>query len=112
MSAKFKNSKVVYSTNSDFNKWDDDEDVFETLIPSKQMLYVSIDKKQRKGKKVTLVEGFIGAESDLKELGKLIKSKCGVGGTVKGGEIMIQGDFKTKVNTILIDLGYKTKLKG
>ncbi len=112
MSAKFKNSKVIYSTNPDYNQWDDEEQVVETPMPSSQKIYVSIDKKQRKGKKVTLVEGFVGTESDLKELGKLLKSKCGVGGTVKNGEIMIQGDFKSKINDILIELGYKTKLKG
>ncbi len=112
MSAKFKNTKVIYSTNPDYNQWEDEEEVMETLSKDKQKLYVSIDKKQRKGKKVTLVAGFIGDENDLKELGKILKSKCGVGGTVKDGEILIQGDFKEKVNDILLDLGYKSKMIG
>ena len=112
MSAKFKNTKVIYSTNPDYNQWEDEEEVMETLSKDKQKLYVSIDKKQRKGKKVTLVVGFIGVDNDLKELGKILKSKCGVGGTVKDGEILIQGDFKEKVNNILLDLGYKSKMIG
>ena len=112
MSAKFKNTKVIYSTNPDYNQWEDEEEVMETLSKDKQKLYVSIDKKQRKGKKVTLVTGFIGVDNDLKELGKILKSKCGVGGTVKDGEILIQGDFKEKVNNILLDLGYKSKMIG
>lgn len=112
MSAKFKNTKVIYSTNPDYNQWEDEEEVMETLSKDKQKLYVSIDKKQRKGKKVTLVTGFIGVDGDLKELGKILKSKCGVGGTVKDGEILIQGDFKEKVNDILLDLGYKSKMIG
>ena len=76
------------------------------------MLYVSIDRKQRAGKEVTLVEGFVGTEEDLKDLGKLLKSKCGVGGTVKDGVIMIQGNFKEKLADILVKENYKVKKKG
>ena len=112
MSAKFKNSRMVYSTNPDFNDWDDEEKSVETPEPKDQKLYISTDKKQRKGKKVTLVEGFVGSEDDLKELGKVLKSKCGVGGSVKDGEILIQGDFKSKVYDMLVNMGYKCKLKG
>lgn len=112
MSAKFKNSKVIYSTNPDYNDWDEDFENMEALLPKDQKLYVCIDKKQRKGKKVTLVEGFIGNTNDLKELGSLLKSKCGVGGSVKDGEILIQGDFKQKVFDLLLELGYKCKMKG
>ncbi|MBT3173943.1 MAG: translation initiation factor [Lentimicrobiaceae bacterium] len=112
MAAKFKNSKMVYSTNPDYNDWEEEKDNVETPNPSKQKLYVFLDKKQRKGKQVTIVEGFVGMDDDLKDLGKKLKSKCGVGGTVKNGEIMLQGDFKTKVFNILVDLGYNCKVKG
>ncbi len=112
MSAKFKNSKMVYSTNPDYNGWDEEYEEVETLSPGKQNLYVSLDKKQRKGKKVTLVEGFVGKDEDLKDLGKKLKSKCGVGGSVKDGLIMIQGDFKTKIFDLLRDMEYKCKMKG
>jgi translation initiation factor 1 len=76
-------------------------------------LYVSIDRKQRAGKEVTLVEGFVGSDEDLKELGKLLKSKCGVGGSAKDGEILVQGTLKQKVFDLLIAAGYsQTKQKG
>lgn len=110
--AKKKKINVVYSTNPDFN-FDYDEDEFEeTLAPGEQNLYVSIDRKQRKGKEVTLVEGFVGDPEDLKELGKMLKSKCGVGGSVKDGEILIQGNVRDKVYDILIKEGYSVKKKG
>ena len=103
---------VVYSTNPDFGyEYDEDEEV-ETLEPNKQLLYVSIDKKSRAGKEVTLIEGFVGNEDDLKELGKLLKSKCVVGGSAKDGEILIQGNFRDKIINILESEGYKTKRKG
>ena len=78
---------------------------------NKQQLIVSIDKKQRKGKTVTLIEGFIGKTEDLEALAKLLKTKCGVGGSAKDGEIVIQGDFKQKVKEILQKEGYKVKLR-
>ncbi len=112
MSAKFKGTKLVYSTNPDFNQWDESEKEAVNLKPEEQKLYISIDKKQRRGKKVTLVTGFIGTNDDLKDLGKILKSKCGVGGSAKDDQIIIQGDFKQKVSQILIDLGYKCKLIG
>jgi translation initiation factor 1 len=103
---------VVYSTNPNFNYEIESDEEQETLAPQFQKLYVSVDKKQRAGKEVTLVEGFIGAEDDLKELGKLLKSKCGVGGTVKDGEILIQGNFRDKIIDILVKVGYQVKRKG
>ncbi len=103
---------VVYSTNPNFSYQVESEEEQETLAPQFQKLYVSIDKKQRAGKEVTLIEGFVGAEEDLKELGKLLKNKCGVGGTVKDGEILIQGNFREKIMEILIKEGYQVKRKG
>ena len=104
---------VVYSTNPDFQYEQEQEEQSETLDKNQQKLYVSIDRKQRAGKEVTLIEGFVGVEDDLKELGKLIKTKCGVGGTVKENEILIQGNFKDKIFDILIKEGYTlTKKKG
>lgn len=109
---KKKRVDVVYSTNPDFEFDHEEEFEEETLDPDDQLLYVSIDRKQRGGKEVTLVEGFVGNEEDLKDLGKYLKSKCGVGGTVKEGDIIIQGKFKDKVAQLLQEKGYKVKKKG
>ncbi len=97
---------VVYSTNPDFHYDTEDTEITATLPKEKQNLRVNIEKKNRSGKVVTLVTGFVGNEEDLKELGKLLKSKCGVGGSVKDGEILIQGDLKTKVIELLKKEGY------
>ncbi len=97
---------VVYSTNPDFHYETEEKEDTETLPKERQNLRVSIEKKNRGGKVVTLVTGFIGNEEDLKELGKLLKSKCGVGGSAKDGEILVQGDLKTKVTEILKKEGY------
>jgi translation initiation factor 1 len=104
---------VVYSTNPNF-QYELDQDFDQETLPNQhQKLYVSIDKKQRAGKEVTLIEGFIGTADDLKELGKVLKTKCGVGGSVKNGEILIQGNFKDKVFDLLLKEGYsQTKKKG
>jgi len=103
---------VVYSTNQEFEYEGEGDGVQETLPPGEQKLYVSLDKKNRKGKAVTLVEGFWGSSEDLKNLGKELKSKCGSGGTAKEGEIIIQGDFRDRVCTMLKDKGYGVKRKG
>ena len=105
-----KRDGVVFSTNPDF-KYDstESEDVIQTLPPEKQKLIVCIDRSGRAGKQVTLVEGFIGDDDDLSELGKKLKTKCGVGGSVKDGEIIIQGDFRDKVVELLTKDGYKAK---
>ncbi len=103
---------VVYSTNPDFQFQNEEEQEQETLSPSEQNLRVSLDKKNRKGKAVTLITGFIGSEEDLKDLGKLLKTKCGVGGSAKEGEILIQGDFRNKIVQLLQSEGYKVKRSG
>lgn len=103
---------MVYSTNPDYQFETNSFDDAETLPPQKQNLYVSLDKKQRGGKSVTLVAGFVGKEEDLKELGKFLKTKCGVGGTAKEGEILVQGDFRDKIVDLLKTAGYKVKRSG
>lgn len=103
---------VVFSTNPDFKFENDSKDEQETLPPGKQNLKVQLDKKKRAGKSVTLITGFAGTEADLNALGKLLKTKCGVGGTVKDGEILIQGDFVVRVMDILKNEGYKVKRVG
>jgi translation initiation factor 1 len=100
---------VVYSTNPDFQFDKNNESQGETLIPAKQVLKVTIDRKQRKGKSVTLIQGFIGKEEDIKDLAKILKTKCGVGGSAKDGEIVIQGELTQKVKDILRSLDYKVK---
>ena len=100
---------VVYSTNPDFSFREEEEETIETLAPSAQKLIVSIDRRNRGGKQVTLVTGFIGSDEDLAALGRTLKVKCGVGGSAKNGEITIQGDFRDKVTEILRSIGYNAK---
>lgn len=101
---------VIYSTNPDYQyETTDSGDIIETLPPPKQKLIVRIDRHARGGKQVTLVQGFVGTPEDLSELSKMIKNKCGVGGSAKDGEIIIQGDFREKVITILEEKGYNAK---
>ena len=111
MAKSKKSNGLVYSTNPNFKI---EEEEFESVsIPNNQQkLYVSIDKKQRAGKEVTLIEGFVGSEDELKELGKTLKSKCGVGGSVKDGEILIQGNFRDKIIELLSKDGFQVKRKG
>lgn len=104
---------IVHSTSDNFEyRYNSEDQNPETLPPAKQNLKVMLDKKQRAGKKVTLITGFTGTEEDLKELGKKLKSKCGVGGTVKDGEVLIQGDFRDRIMEILLSEGYKAKKAG
>lgn len=97
---------IVYSTNPDFKYETDEEKNTETLDKKQQKLRVSIEKKGRGGKTVTLITGFVGNDNDLKELGKLLKTRCGVGGSAKDGEIIIQGEFKQRIIDILKAEGY------
>lgn len=107
-----KRDGVVYSTSDSFEYNLGDEDAHESLSASQQKLKILLDKKSRAGKQVTLVEGFVGSEDDLKELGKLLKNKCGVGGSAKDGEILIQGDHRDKVLQVLLAAGYGAKKSG
>ena len=97
---------VVFSTNPDFNYEKMEEEEEATLPKNQQKLRVSMEKKGRGGKTVTLIKGFIGTEDALKDLGKLLKTKCGVGGSAKEGEIIIQGDFKQRIIELLKTEGY------
>ncbi|MCK9163984.1 MAG: translation initiation factor [Bacteroidales bacterium] len=103
---------IVYSTNPSFQYETSEQESLDTLPSKQQNLKVQLDKKQRGGKKVTLITGFIGSEEDLSDLGKMLKTKCGVGGNTKDGEILIQGDHREKVMTLLLAEGYKVKRVG
>ena len=101
---------IVYSTNKEFDyKKDSDISAIETVLPEKQHLVVSIDRNHRAGKQVTIVKGFVGNDNDLEALGKQLKIKCGVGGSVKDGEIILQGDFRERTVTLLSAMGYNAK---
>ena len=104
-----KGANIVYSTNPSFNFEYEGEVGAETVAPKDQTLYVHFEKKHRAGKKVTLVEGFVGRGEDLKELATLLKKQCGVGGSAKEGVAIIQGDHCSKVKEILKREGYKVK---
>lgn len=100
------NDAIVYSTNANF-KYETEDDSQETLTPEEQFLVISLDKKQRKGKVVTLIDGFVGTDADLKDLEKKLKVSCGVGGSSKNGQIIIQGNLKEKITMLLTNWGYK-----
>lgn len=100
---------VVYSTNPDFKYETPVEEEVQTLPAAQQKLIVTIDRRARAGKQVTLVSGFVGKEEDLAALAKTLKTKCGVGGSAKEGEILIQGDWRDRVVALLKSLGYNAK---
>lgn len=102
---------LVFSTNPNFIDTNDIEEEVDTLTPEKQKLVIKLDKKQRAGKVVTLVTGFIGTESDLENLCKLLKNYCGAGGSSKNAEILIQGDCKQKIADFLIKKKYGVKVQ-
>ena len=104
---------IVYSTRPDFQYSYAGKEEVDTLPKDKQSLRITLDKRNRGGKKVTLITGFTGNEEDLQELGKLLKTKCGVGGSVKENEILIQGDFRNRLLEILHREGYvKARIIG
>jgi translation initiation factor 1 len=100
------NRGFVYSTNPDF-RFEEDQESIRTLLPAFQKLKVRLDTKHRAGKAVTLVEGFVGKEEDIRELGKKLKAFCGTGGSVKDAEIIVQGDQRDKVMQWMLRNGYK-----
>lgn len=107
--SKKKQIGVIYSTNTDFQFQYENEDE-NTTSPMQQNFKISLDKKNRAGKQVTLVNGYIGNPNTLEELGKELKNKCGTGGSVKGKQIIIQGDFREKIQKILTERGHKAKI--
>lgn len=110
--AKKKKINVVYSTNPDFAYRSEGDDEPETLSPSQQNIKVWLDKKQRGGKVVSLIQGFVGTSDDLKSLASDLKGLCGVGGSAKDGEIIIQGDHRDKIVAHLQKKGYGAKKAG
>jgi len=101
----------VFSTNKDF-EFDNESNVEETVANNQQRLEAHLDKKNRGGKVATIIKGFQGNEEDLKTLGKMLKTKCGVGGSAKDNEIIIQGNFRDKIMEILKSEGYNIKRVG
>ncbi|RMG29789.1 MAG: translation initiation factor [Bacteroidetes bacterium] len=109
---KRKYDGIVYSTDPDYTYEQEQPEEEATLPPRQQTLKIQLDRKLKGGKKVTKVWNFVGSEADFKALGKELKSLCGCGGSVKNGEIMLQGDFRQKVQQALLAKGYKVKMVG
>lgn len=101
---------LVYSTNPQAMQESVEEPDAETPPPSKQKLRILLDRKNRKGKEATIITGFMGSDGDLKELARKLKTKCGTGGSARGGEILIQGDMRAKVKELLENEGYNAKI--
>jgi len=110
--SKKNRTNIVYSTNSDFDYEYESEQQEETILPHQQNLKILLEKKGRRGKTVTIVNGFIGSDIDLNDLSKNLKTKCGTGGSAKNGEILLQGDFRDKILDILNEMGYQAKKAG
>ena len=102
---------IVFSTDPTFKTDQDEQQVTETLAPTQQKLRIKLDTKHRAGKAVTLITGFVGKEEDIETLGKQLKNYCGTGGSVKDGEIIVQGDQRDKVLQWLLKNGYKQTKK-
>ncbi len=100
---------LVYSTNPNVNISENGIEETVTLPPDRQKLIVAIDRRNRGGKQVTLIKGFVGSDTDLSALARTLKTKCGVGGSAKDGEIVIQGDFRDKILSLLTSMGYAAK---
>lgn len=107
---KSKLGGMVFSTNENY-KWNSSEEE-ETLVPSEQQLIAKLEKKGRGGKTVSIIEGFVGNQKDLKDLAKELKNKCGTGGSVKEGQIIIQGNVRDKIMEYLKQKGYQVKRVG
>ncbi|MGV6844520.1 MAG: translation initiation factor [Lutibacter sp.] len=101
----------VFSTDKNFD-FNQNENEDHTLPPKEQFLEAVFSNKGRAGKIVTVIKGFVGTETDLKSLAKLLKTKCGVGGSVKNNEIIIQGNYRDKIIGILVKEGYHVKRVG
>lgn len=107
-----KREGVVFSTNSEFSYQYEQNEEAATLPPAKQNLRVQLDTSGRGGKVVTLITGFVGTQKDLDDLAKMLKTKCGTGGSAKNGEVLIQGDVREKAVQILMQGGYRAKKSG
>ena len=107
-----KRLNIVYSTNPDFNYQTEEEPEIETLAPERQDLRIWLDTHIKGGKRATIVRGFVGSQDDLDTLARKLKSKCGVGGSTRDGEIIIQGDMRDRVLEILTSEGYRARKAG